>query len=162
MDKNSKVLTVLVMMAVFIIGACSGVPQSMYYYDSAGEYVEITNPQEQCVLYRVLGSGTQAYKAGLFVVNYAAIKKGLYTGAEAVAELNFIEEEVVRPGATVGSVINAIIITAGKAAKAGTPELVLITEGLSEFTGSPQPLDDCTRYKLVAYIGSQRALSMAF
>lgn len=159
--KKSISILLMVAMAVFLLSACP-YTRTPYYYDKDGMYVEITNPPEQCVLYRVLGDKTQIYKAGLFVVNYAAIKEGFYTGEEVIRELSIIEAEVLSPAATVGSVINILIIVAAKAAKAGAPEIVLITQGLSEFVWSTTPLDDCTRYKLVGYIGSQRALALAF
>lgn len=143
-----------------LLAACAATGPN-HYYDASGAYVEITNPAEQCVLYRVLGD-TTVYKSGLFVANYAAIKAGFYTASEALAELDTIEREVLRPGSTVGSVVNTLFIVAAKAAKVGAPEIVLVTQGLSPYKGDMTPLDECTRYKLVAYIGEQRALCTAF
>lgn len=159
---KSKFILLLVMVAFVALVGCAGMGGGPnYYYDANGTYVEITNPAEQCVLYRVLGD-TTAYRTGLFVVNYAALKKGFYTGAEAIAELDIIEAEVMRPGANVGSVVNTLTIVAAKAAKVGAPEVVLVTEGLAPFKADMTPLDDCTRYKLVNYIGGQRNLALAF
>jgi hypothetical protein len=156
------VLFVLAMCVPFIvgIGGCE-TTGSNYYYDADGTYVEITNAPEQCVLYRVLGD-TTVYKSGLFVANYAAIKAKLYTPQEALTELDTIETEVLRKGATVGSVINTLFIVSAKATKVGAPEIVVVTKGLVPYKGDMTPLDDCTRYKLVAYIGEQRALCLAF
>ena len=132
-----------------------------YYYDKDGTYVEITDPPGQCVLYKVLGN-TTAYKTGLFAMNYAAIKAGFYTGEQAVAELDKLEAEVVRPGATVGSFANSLSITAAKASKVGAPEMVLVTQNLDFLKSNMTPLDDCTKYKLLNHIGGQRMLSLAF
>jgi len=132
-----------------------------YYYDKTGTYVEITDPPGQCIIYKLLGD-TTVYKTGLFVANYAAIKAKIYTPEQAIKELDAIEKEVLRPGATVGSVINTLFIVAARASKAGAPEIILVTEGLSPYKGNMTPLDDCTRYKLIAHIGSQRNLALAF
>jgi len=160
--KKYLMLGLIVLLAAFTMGidACQTTGTN-YYYDKTGTYMEITDPPGQCVLYRVLGD-TTLYKQGLFVANYAAIKAGLYTGAQAIKELDVIEGEVLRPGATVGSVINTLMIVASKASKVGAPEIILVTEGLAPFKGDMTPLDDCTRYKLIAYIGSQRNLALAF
>lgn len=161
--KNFLRLGLLFVLAAFAmgIGTCATTPSANFYYDKQGQYVEITDPPGQCVLYRVLGD-TMVYKTGLFVANYAAIKKGLYSAEEALAELEIIEREVLRPGASVGSVVNTLFIVAAKASKLGAPEIILITEGLSPYKGDMTPLDECTVYKLVAYIGSQRNLCIAF
>lgn len=158
-----KVLVLILVMCIpFIFGneRCQ-TTGSNYYYDANGTYIEITNPPEQCVLYRVLGDTTY-YKSGLFVANYAAIKAKLYSPEDAHKALDQIEAEVLRQSATVGSVINTLFIVAAQAAKVGAPEIVLVTKGLSSYKGDMTPLDDCTRYKLVAYIGEQRALVQAF
>lgn len=160
--KNKWIFLLLAMVLPFMVGidGCQTTGAN-YYYDANGTYVEITDPPGQCVLYRVLGD-TMAYKTGLFVVNYAALKAKFYTGAEAIAELDIIEKEVLRPGANVGSVINTLTIVAAKASKVGAPEVVLVTEGLAPFKSNMTPLDDCTRYKLISYLGSQRNLALAF
>lgn len=160
--KKLLLLALLVLMSSFIMGLDACQTTSNFYYDNAGTYVEITDPPGQCVLYRVLGDQAQAAKTGLFVANYAAIKTGLYSAEDAIKELDIIQAEVINVGATVGSVINTMFITATRASKAGAPEIILITEGLSPFKGNMTPLDDCTRYKLLAYIGSQRNLCRAF
>ncbi len=153
---------VLIVVAGFIMGidGCQTTGTN-YYYDKTGTYVEITDPPGQCVIYKLLGD-TTVYKQGLFVANYAAIKAGIYTGEQAIKELDIIEAEVLRKGATVGSVINTIFLVATKASKIGAPEIILVTEGLSPYKGNMTPLDDCTIYKLVAHIGSQRNLALAF
>jgi YD repeat-containing protein len=133
-----------------------------YYYDKDGQYVEITDPQAQCVLYRVVGENAQLYAKGLFVANYSALKAGLYTPKEAFEAINELDNEIDRPGATVGSVINTLFLIAARASKVGAPELILITEGLGDFKADMTPLDDCTIYKLKKEIGSQRTLIMAF
>ena len=155
-------LIVMVLLSGYIMGysGCQTTGTN-YYYDKTGTYVEITDPPGQCVLYKLLGD-TTIYKQGLFVANYAAIKAKIYTGEQAIKELDIIEKEVLRPGATVGAVINTIFIVASKASKIGAPEIILVTEGLSPYKGNMTPLDDCTIYKLIAHIGSQRNLALAF
>lgn len=135
---------------------------SNFYYDASGKYIEITNPPEQCVLYRVLKGNAEFYRAGLFTANYAALKAGIYKPSDALDELDNIEKSVLDPGATVGSVLNTLILTATAAAKVGAPELILVTEGLGGYRGNMTPLDDCTRYKLINFIGGQKNLVRAF
>jgi len=160
--KNYFVLFILVILIVFTMGInkCQTTGAN-YYYDADGKYVDITNPPEQCVIYRLLGD-TMVYKSGLFIANYAAIKAKIYSPDEALTQLELIEKEVLRPGATVGSVVNTLFIVAAKATKVGAPEIILITEGLSPYKADMTPLDDCTRYKLISHIGSQRNLCLAF
>ena len=155
-------LGLIIFMAAFTMGidGCQ-TTGSNYYYDNTGTYVEITDPPGQCVIYKLLGD-TTAYKSGLFVANYAAIKKGIYSADQALKELDTIEKEVLRKGATVGSVVNTLFIVASTASKVGAPEIILVTEGLSPYKGNMTPIDDCTRYKLIAHIGSQRNLCLAF
>ena len=162
-----KTITTLFLIALIAIPFLVGIEgcqttRTNFFYDSNGNYVEIINPPEQCVLYRVLKGNTEIYKAGLFVMNYAALKAGFYTGEQAAGELDKIEAEITRPGATVGSVINTLAIIAARATKVGAPEIVLLTDGLNPFKADMTPLDDCTRYKLINYIGGQRNLSLAF
>ncbi|KXH69835.1 MAG: hypothetical protein AM326_01810 [Candidatus Thorarchaeota archaeon SMTZ-45] len=154
-------LVLIIGLTGFIMGIDGCQTTSNFYYDSNGQYVEITDPPGQCVLYKILGD-TTVYKTGLFVANYAAIKAKIYTAEDAITQLDVIEKEVLRPGASVGSVINTLFIVSAKASKAGAPEIILITEGLSPYKGNMTPLDECTVYKLVAYIGSQRNLCLAF
>lgn len=164
MGKHFWTIINLLIIGAFIGGAFAtcGQQGANYYYDSEGNYVEITNPQEQCVLYRVVKGNAKVYAAGLFVANYAAMKQGFYTKQEALEALADIEAAVVDSTATVGSVINTLSMVAAKAAKVGAPELILITEGLSVHAGDNTPLDDCTRYKLLAEIGKNRTLINAF
>ena len=136
--------------------------QQNYYVDRTGVRVEITNPEEQCVLYRVLGANSQYYKTGLFVANYGALKAKFYTAEEADIELTTIEKAVDNPAATVGSIANTIVMVGAKSAKVGAPELVLVTQGLGDYAGDLTPIDDCTWYKLKAYIAKQRMLIYAF
>jgi len=133
-----------------------------FYYDKSGQYVEITDPPGQCVLYKVLGGTSQYMRTGLFVANYAAIKAGYYSSADAMSRLDILEAEALRVGATVGSFINTLFTISAEAAKVGAPEMIVITEGLGPYRGDMTPLDDCTIYKLVAYIGSQKNLVRAF
>lgn len=162
MKKYSVFMFVLVVIiAMFTMGIKGCQTTSNYYYDKEGKYVEITDPAAQCVLYRVLGD-TTVYKTGLFVANYAAIKAGIYSAEDALKELDAIQKAVEAPSATVGSVVNTLFIVAAKASKVGAPEIILVTEGLAPYKADMTPLDDCTRYKLVAYIGSQRNLCLAF
>jgi hypothetical protein len=162
MKKYAGLLMLLVALMPVLLGVdrCA-TTENNYYYDKAGQYVPITNPPEQCVLYRVLGD-TTLYRSGLFIMNYAALKKGYYTPEQAIAELDVLNGAATAPDATVGSFISTLMIVAGKATKVGAPEMVLVTEGLSPFKGDTTPLDECTRYKLVAYIGSQKNLCLAF
>ena len=161
--KKRDLLVVFLMVSVAFIMGIDGCQTtgSNYYYDANGTYVEITDPPGQCVLYKVLGN-TTVYKTGLFAMNYAAIKAGFYTGEQAVIELDKLQAEVVRPGATVGSFTNSLFITASKASKVGAPEMVLITQNLDVLKGNMTPLDDCTKYKLLNHIGGQRMLALAF
>lgn len=162
MKSRNFLIALLLASIAFIMGidGCQ-TTGSNYYYDNSGTYVEITDPPGQCVLYKVLGN-TTAYKTGLFAMNYAAIKAGFYTGEQAVAECDKLEAEVLRTGATVGSFVNSLSITAAKASKMGAPEMVLITQNLDVLKGNMTPLDDCTKYKLLNHIGGQRMLALAF
>jgi len=161
--KARNLLVVFLMASIAFIMGIDGCQTtgSNYYYDKNGAFVEITDPPAQCVLYKLLGN-TTTYKTGLFAMNYAAIKAKFYTGEQAVAELDKLEAEVVRPGATVGSFVNSLSITAAKASKMGAPEMVLITQNLDFLKGNMTPLDECTRYKLLNHIGGQRMLALAF
>lgn len=160
MRKLFLLLLVAFVPVILAVSKCS-TNTANYYYDSAGQYVEITDPPAQCVIYRILGN-TTAEKTGLFVANYAALKKGLYTAEDALNQLDFLQSEAESKTATVGSFISALVMVAGKVAKAGQPELILITQNLQSFINDTTPLDDCTRYKLIAYIGSQKTLAAAF
>lgn len=133
-----------------------------YYVDRQGEKVEITSPAEQCVLYKVVGVNTEYYKVGLFTANYAALKAGFFTPEQADAEIVFIEEGIDSPTATVGSVINNLLMVAGKASKVGAPEIILVAEGLDIYANDSTPIDDCTWYKLKTYIAKQKTLVHAF
>lgn len=162
-----KNITLVLIMIGYVMLFTMGVNQCQttganYYYDQAGQYVEITDPEGQCVLYRVIGLNTQAYKQGLFLVNYTAIKAKIYSADDVLKELDKLEAEVLRKGATVGSFTNTLLITAANAAKVGAPELVVVTRGLEIHRADMTPLDDCTRYKLVNEIGGHRALALAF
>jgi hypothetical protein len=136
--------------------------QQDYYVSRAGVRIDITSPADQCVLYKVLGANTTYYKTGLFVANYGALKAEFYTAEEADKELTIIEQAVDSKVATVGSIINTILIVAAKSSKVGAPEVILVTQGLGDFAGDLTPIDDCTWYKLKAYIAKQRMLIYAF
>jgi len=155
-------MIVIALTVVFLVGCGTIGMRPDYYVDRAGTRVEINLPAEQCVLYKVLGANTEYYKTGLFVANYAALKKGLYTPQEAEDALTTIEAAVDSKVATVGSVINSLLIVAAKASKIGAPEIILVTQGLDVYAGDMTPLDDCTWYKLMAYIGKQKTLVYAF
>lgn len=157
---------VAIILGVLLMG-CSGlmihtgnVPD--YYVDRQGTRVEISDPEGQCVLYKVLGANTQYYKTGLFVANYGALKAEFYTAEEADTELTVIEQAVDNPAATVGSIANTIVMVGAKSAKVGAPEVILVTQGLGDYAGDLTPIDDCTWYKLKAYIAKQRMLIYAF
>lgn len=154
---------VLAVLIAFVFIACPGMqPQGPdFYFDRQGQRIEITDPAGQCVIYKVLGDTTY-YKIGLFTANYAALKAKIYTAAEAEDALNDIQAALDMQGSTVGSVVTAIITVAAKAAKVGAPEIVLVSQGLGDFKADATPIDDCTWYKLTAYIGGQRNLILAF
>lgn len=157
---------VAIILVVFLFGCSAALLHTGnrpdYYVDRAGTRVEITDPAGQCVLYKVLGANTDYYRTGLFVANYGALKAEFYTPEEAMKALDQLQEAVNNPAATVGSVINSLIQVAAQASKVGAPEIILVTEGLDIYAGDMTPIDDCTWYKLTAYIGKQKNLVFAF
>jgi hypothetical protein len=155
------ILAALMFMSCAYVDSMRGVQQD-YYVSRTGVRVEIINPAEQCVLYKVLGANTTYYRTGLFVANYGALKAGFYTAEEADRELTIIEQAVDSKVATVGSIANTIVMVGAKSAKIGAPEVILVTQGLGDFAGDLTPIDDCTWYKLKAYIAKQRMLIYAF
>lgn len=161
-----KILYILLAcVLLFSFASCSKIfvqKANDFYMDANGNRVDIIDPAEQCVLYKVLGTNTSYYKMGLYTANYAALKKGLYTSEEAESVIKDIESEVNSKTASVGSVIAVLLASVAKAGKAGAPEIVVITAGLEEFAGSTLPLDDCTRYKLNVHIGKEKLLISAF
>lgn len=158
-----KKLFGVICVAVLVI-SCAGTfgYRPDFYVDRAGQTVEITAPAEQCVLYKVLGANTTYYRVGLFTANYAALKAKFYTPEEALKQLDIIQAAVENKAATVGSIVNTLLNVAASASKVGAPEIILVTEGLGVYAGDMTPIDDCTWYKLIAYIGKQRTLIMAF
>jgi len=160
-----KLIWLLVLVLVASIGVFTCTKQGSvpnYYMDSAGQKVEITNPEEQCVLYRVLGVNTEPYRVGLFLANYAALKGKVYTPKQALAEVGKIKTSVKEETATVGSVITTILITAASANKVGAPEIIVVTEGIGAYQEDSTPIDECTRYKLLAHIAKQEVLINSF
>lgn len=168
-----SIICILIAMIFFGCTMASKGYRPDYYVNKAGDKVDITDPAEQCVLYRVIGVDTEYYKVGLFTANYAALKTGIYTPEEADKELDFIEKSVDSEVATVGSVINSLLIVAGEAGEAGlraagetsevgAPEIILVAEGLEVYIDDPTPIDECTWYKLKTYIAKQRVLVHAF
>lgn len=164
MEKRRMVLVLAIILSVLIgAGQCSKEAKPDYYYDADSKYVEITAPYEQCVLYRVLGMDeASVYKHGLFAVNYAALKAGQYTGEEAILKLEDLQAEILRVGATVGSVVTMLSEIVAEASRVAKPEIILITESLLEHKHDPTLIDDCTRFKLVKYIAGQKNLAESF
>lgn len=162
-----KLLLVLVSLSLlFVLSGCFDKilkeNQNDFYYDSKGNMVEIVSPEDQCVLYKVLGANTSYYKLGLYTANYTALKAGFYSPEEADSVINSIEAEVNSPSATVGSVISILLAAVANIKKVGAPEIVIITAGLEEYAGNTIGLDDCTRYKLNMHISKQKVLISAF
>jgi hypothetical protein len=109
------ILAALMFMSCAYVDSMRGVQQD-YYVSRTGVRVEIINPAEQCVLYKVLGANTTYYRTGLFVANYGALKAGFYTAEEADRELTIIEQAVDSKVATVGSIANTIVMVGAKSA----------------------------------------------
>jgi len=131
------------------------------YLDRQGVVHVTETPTEDCVLYKIMGD-TTGYRFGLFITNDFALRSEIYTAQEALTELDNMDAAIDEPMATVGSVITAIMLSAGKAAKVGAPELFIIAEGVAEFKDDITPIDDCTWYRLRLYIGKQRTLTRMY